>query len=221
MTNTPHISSSALCSQSDVLEIAYGKTDTSALDYSTSDVANAIEDASEEIYSRFGDSKKSMFYVATDQTKYEFRRTNEKTYFIRQIAIWNANDNNRTYLPEASGSYTASLQVNMLTFTASQVAGWNGSYCQVDYIPIEWHLLAKNKAALNLLDADAALMQPGEEAIDNPRVSRIAKRIARIEGNLMPVMAQGSFENRNYDVRDRSEEPIFITQDRFQRNPTV
>ena len=104
----------------------------------------------------------------------------------------------------------------IITLTSAQATKYNGSYIEVDYIPQEFNILAKNKAALNLLDNDMAQMNPGDDNVDNPRVSRIAKRISRIENDMMPVECQGSYENKDYDVRERER----IYQDRFQTNPT-
>ena len=85
---------------------------------------------------------------------------------------------------------------------------------EVDFWPLDWNKLAKNKAALDLLDADMAAMNPGEGDTDNPRVSRIAKRIRRIQGQIQPVVAVGSYENIDYDVRERS----VLFQRRFNQN---
>ena len=209
-----HLSGSSLCSVSDVLQIAYGRSDTSSLDYSTSDILSAIEDAEQEIFSRFGDSMKSQFFIEEDQTEYEFRPNNEKTYFIRQLVIDDPDNDDSGMSYQPSGSYTVNLNVNKITFSTTQASQWAKRYCYVDFIPYTWHLLAKNKAALNLLDGDAAVMTPGEGDVDNPRVARIARRISRIESDIMPYGAVGSYEEVDYDPR--TYDRPYITQKRFR-----
>ena len=163
-----HLSTTALCTEAEVLQMAYGKSDTTSLDYSSSDVTQAISDASKAIYRKYGNSEKSQFYIESDQTEYEFRPDNMETYFIKQLVIHDIDDADSGMSYKASTDYAVDLNVNKLTFTSTQSSDWAGRYCYVDYIPVEWNLLAKNKAALDLLDGDAAMMNAGEGTTDNP-----------------------------------------------------
>jgi len=213
MTNQ-YLSGTKLCTRADVLQIAFGRADTSSLDYTGSDVDEAIIDATNEAFGRYFPSKQSQFFIESDQTEYEFRPDNSETYLIKQLVIHDIDNADTGMSYQSSSNYTADLNSNKLTFTAAQVAEWANRYCYVDFIPIQWHDLVKNKAALNLLDGDAALMQPGDGTIDNPRVTRIAKRIGRIEADLKPFEVQGDRENINYEPR--TVDRPYIKQLRFR-----
>lgn len=202
---------SPLCTRTDTLRIAYGRD--SGLDISGSIVDQAIEDATDEVFTNYGESRKNTFYVDSTHIDYEFRPVNVKTYRLEKVTVLDVDTNKRTTL--SSTDYTLDLQTNKLTLTTLNATKWSGSYFEVDWVPLEWHLLAKNKAALNILDTDASQINPGENNAETPRVSRIAKRISRLEGSLMPVSCQGSVENLNYDVRTYD----YINQDRFQTDP--
>jgi len=202
---------SPLCTNTDALRIAYGRD--SATDVSGSIVTDAISDATDEVYTLYGASEKTKIYITANHTEYEFRKVNLKTYRIESVNILNPSTNSRN---DTTGSqYTATLQTNKIVISTENASKWAGSYMEFDYIPLDWHLLAKNKAGLNLLDSDESQMNPGENENESPRVSRIAKRISRIQGNLNPVACQGSIESQDYDVRDHER----IDQDRFQSNP--
>ena len=139
-----------------------------------------------------------------------------ETFSVERVFVNspNINPNNAINRNEVgSGSYTADLNANTLIISSGLAGSWNGSYLEVDFFPEEWHQLVKNKAALNLLDASMAQMNPGEGEADNPRVSRIAKRIRRIQGQIQPVAAVGSYENFDFDVRERPT----LTQRRFNK----
>lgn len=203
-----------LCTRNDVRYIAFGRTN--AVDVSGSDLDRAIEDAQDEVYSRYGYAQRIKVTLVSSRTQYEFRPNRLETFAVERVFINSPNINinnaiNRNLI--ASGSYTADLNANKITISSGLASSWNGSYMEVDFIPNEWHLLAKNKAALNLLDETVAAMNPGEGDTDNPRVSRIAKRIARIEGDIKPVVAVGSYENIDYDERDRER----LSQVRFNK----
>lgn len=205
-----------LCTRNEVLLIVYGRS--SGIDVSGSDIDSAIEDSQDEIYSRYGEMNKAQFNILSARTQYEFRPTRNETYLVKRFFVDSPNINvnnaiNRNQI--ASGSFTTDLDKNTITISTALASSWNGSYGQVDFVPHEWHELCKNKAALNLIDVTAAEMRPGEAtATENPRISRIAKRIARIEGNIGPGGAVGSFENMDYDVRDRDS----LIQKRFNQN---
>lgn len=203
-----------LATRSDVLRIAYGRT--TGTDISGSIVDDAISDAQEEIYSQYNFTNKVKFLIWTSRTQYEFRKGRNQTFAVDRLFINSPNisvDNAINRNEIASGSYTTDLNKNTITISSGLVASWNGSYGEVDFIPYEWHLLTKNKAALNLLDADMAQMNAGDQESENPRVSRIAKRIKRLEMSIRPMEAVGSFENRVFDERDR---PV-IDQRRFNK----
>ena len=202
---------SELCTNSDALLIAYGRS--TGLDYSTSVVNEAVSDATEEVLSEYGPAVKMKMWIRSAEQDYEYRRDRRRTYSIDLLQIRSPDTNEKVY--KAPSTYTVDLQKNKLTFTSAQTGSWNSSMCEVDYIPYEWHLLAKNKAALNMLDQDMAQMNPGEGDADNPRVSRIAKRITRIQMSIRTVSAQGSYDNKDFDVRDRDR----ISQDRYTDYP--
>ena len=203
-----------LCTRNDVKYIAYGRI--LSIDITGSSIDRAIEDAQDEVYSRYGYTKRVKVAVVSTRTVYEFRPTRLETYSVDRVFINSPNINidneiNRNLV--SSSDYTSDLNANTLTISSGLAGSYNGSYMEVDFIPNEWHVLTKNKAALNLLDENVAAMNPGEGETDNPRVSRIAKRIARIEGDIKPAVAVGSFENIDYDIRDREK----LTQVRFNK----
>ena len=204
----------SLATRAQVYKVAYGKS--TGIDYSGSDCDTAITDSESEIFSDYGYALRKKVYVQSSRTQYEFRPTRAQTFSIERVFVNSPNINinnaiNRNLVN--SSSYTASLSQNKITISSALASQWHGSYLEVDFYPQEWHLLVKNKAALNILDGDMAQMNPGEGGTDNPRVSRIAKRISRIQGMLQPMIAVGSFENINYDVRNREE----IVQERYNK----
>ncbi len=204
----------ALATRAQVLEISHGRS--GSVDISGSIVDVAIDDAESEVFTKYGYTRRIKFVVLSSRTQYEFRPTRLETFSVERVFVNspNINPNNAINRNEVnSGSYTTDLNANTITISSGLAGSYNGSYLEVDFFPIEWHKLVKNKAALNVIDTDMTQMNPGEGDTDNPRVSRIAKRIRRIEGNISPVMAIGSYENIDYDVRDRDS----ITQRRFNQ----
>ena len=205
----------ALATQNDVKFVAYGRT--SAVDVAASDILQSIDDAETEIFSDYGYAMRVKFAIFSTRTQYEFRPSRLETFSVERVFVDspNINPNNAINRNEiGSGSYTVDLDANKITISSGLATSWNGSWMEVDFFPVEWHNLVKNKAALNLLDADMAQVSPGEGETDNPRVSRIAKRIRRIQGHIQPIFAVGSYENIDYDIRDR---PILL-QRRFNKN---
>lgn len=206
-----------LATRNDVLFVAYGRTD--GLDVSGSDVDIAIETAQEEIFDDYGDSVHTQFNIISTRRVYEFRKNRQETHEIKFVFVKNPqlppqDTINRNEI--ISASYTPDLNANTLSFSADQVGGWNASICEVNYIPKSWHHLAKNKAALNLLDSEGAQINPGEGEPESPRITRIAKRIRRLEGTVAPKQAVGSFENIEFDERTDKE---IVDQRRFNRTP--
>lgn len=208
----------ALATRAQVLEVAYGRS--SGVDVSGSQVDTAIEDASAEVFADYNYARRVRFSILSSRTQYEFRPTRLETFSVERVFVNSPNINpnnepNRNEVPSGSlsGSYTEDLTANKITITSASAGSWNGSWMEIDFFPIEWHQLVKNKAALNLLDASMAQMNPGEGDTDNPRVSRIAKKIRRIQGQIQPVKAVGSYENYDYDVRERS----ILYQRRFNK----
>ena len=194
----------ALATRAQVQLIAFGRS--LGLDVSGSETDTAIEDASAEVFADYNYAKRVRFSVLSSRTQYEFRPTRLETFSVEKVFVNspNINPNNEPNRNEVgSGSYTVDLNVNKITISSGLAGSWHGSWLELDFFPEEWHQLVKNKAALNLLDASMAQMNPGDGDTDNPRVSRIAKKIRRIQGQIQPVMAVGSFENFDYDVRER------------------
>ena len=204
----------ALATSAQVKLVAYGRSD--AVDVSGSDVLDAIDNAETEVFEDYGYAMRVRFAIFSSRTQYEFRPTRLKTFSVERVFINSPNiaPNNAINRNEiGSGSFTTDLNSNKITISSGLAASWNGSWMEVDFFPLSWNKLCKNKAALDLLDADMAAMNPGDGDIDNPRVSRIAKRIRRTQGQIQPVMAVGSFENFDFDVRER---PV-LTQRRFNK----
>ncbi len=204
----------ALATSDQVKLVAYGRV--SAIDISASDILEAIDNSESEVFADYGYAMRVKFAIFSSRTQYEFRPTRLKTYSVERVYVNSPNISpnnaiNRNLI--GSGSYTASLTKNTIVISSGLAGSWNGSWMEVDFFPTEWNKLAKNKAALDLLDGDMAQVNPGEGDTDNPRVSRIAKRIRRIQGQIQPVVAVGSYENFDYDVRER---PV-LTQRRFNK----
>lgn len=207
-------SDGSLCTQAQVKLVAYGRTD--AIDVSASDVLEAIDNAETEVFEDYGYAMRVQFAIFSSRTQYEFRPTRLKTFSVERVFINSPNisPNNAINRNEVNtGSYSVNTVQNKITISSGLAGSWHGSWMEVDFFPLSWNKLCKNKAALDLLDADMAAMNPGDGDTDNPRVSRIAKRIRRIQGQIQPVMAVGSFENRDFDVRER---PV-LTQRRFNK----
>ncbi len=205
LTDTSTSDTGNLCTQAQVKLVAYGRT--TGIDVAASDLIDAIDNAETEIFEDYGYAKRVRFSVLNSRTQYEFRPTRLKTYSVERVFVNSPNiapNNQPNRNLVNSGSYTADLSANKITISSGLAGSWNGSWLEVDFWPLSWNKLAKNKAALDLLDADMAAMNPGDGNVDNPRVSRIAKRIRRIERQIQPVVAVGSFENSDYDVRERS-----------------
>lgn len=205
-----------LTTRAEVLQIAYGRS--SGVDFSGSDIDQAISDAQNSIFAAYGDSVHTDFNIINSRRQYEFKKDRVETHEIKFVFVSNPFTSTNSEINRnevVTASYTADLTTNKLTFTASQIAGWNASVIQVEHIPKMWNLLAKNKAALGILDATAIQINPGEGRTENPRVTLIRRRIEDIESIMQPHEAVGSFENRTFDSRDID----LLEQRRFNKLP--
>jgi len=198
------IDTTALSGSDDVL----GLIDYNSGDFDTDKMTNAILDADDEIYNKYSRPLASSRFLIDGVTlKYEFRKNNKETYRLDQVII-RLGDNDRTVLTESltgvagATTYVKDLIDNTITISTTTRDTSNGRWIEVDYVPMRYHILSKNKGALNLLDSSDVIN--GTENMP-ANIRRIVARIKRIEGDSNSVVAVGSDENRDYDPRDMPE----------------
>lgn len=208
---------SRLASASDIIRIA-GIEDTSQI--SVSEINSAIDDVEREIYSDYGKPIIKTYFLMNNQfATYDFTGDKKEVYIIDTVEAYStaagvAGYYKASFASDASvgvGKYTADLTKGEITFSASDIITYTGQRVEVEYIPIEFHLLSKYKTAVYLLDIYA--IASGDEVTET-KIKRLMDRIKRVEDSLRPTEVVGSAEQINFDKRQGK----WIDQYPFQYN---
>jgi len=164
-------------------------------DVGSDEVLDAIEDANAYIFSEYGAPiKKTYFYVESGSYTYDFTGNDRPVYRVDDVNIGTGTDVNIS-----TGSYTVNLRQGFITFSpTSTIDNSAGTEVEVKWVPKLYNTLAKNLAALDLIEATKIV--DGEE-ITSPEARKIQARIDRCKEILRPKGAYGSTMFENYDER--------------------
>lgn len=159
-------------------------------------VFDAIRNATEKIYSMYGDPvKKTYFYldsnVGVAGAAYNFTGDLGPVYQVREVFVDN---DDLDIVPNSS--YTVNFGQGTMKFDTGFIGSYNGKYVYVHWIPSSINILVKNEAALELLEGE--LLLSGRNT-SNPQVERIKNNIGSIQEIIRP---KGVFAPRLYSDLD-------------------
>jgi len=179
----------------DILRLSANQDEIGSLE-----IENAILDAQSEVLGEYGNPiKRTYTYLSNDIGSYYWIKENkEPIYKLDRIEF------DKTRLPV--GSYTIDLNTGIVTFADGFVNSNQSEIVQFEWTPKVFNLLAKNMAALLLLDD---FMIKDGDTITNPKMVILKDRITRYRTNMADAsIAIMSSQYADYDER----KPTFIDQ---------
>lgn len=195
-----------LCTVDEVMRVAGFHTG----DIGSDVIGSEIIDVEREIYAKYGNPvKKGTFSLDPQYTDYVFRTNRKETWAITSVTVYeqfapNYERSLGSNSPPAFLEYEADLLNNTIKFSTETVGSYNGQRCEVEYIPVEFNLICKWKAALNLLDTASTV---DGETVENTQTIRLIDRLRRVEESLVPSIVFGSSEFEGWDERQGEDVP--------------
>jgi hypothetical protein len=167
-------------------------------------VYDAIRNASEEIYYKYGDPvKKTYFYLDTGTGVtggvYDFTKDLGPVYQVREVFV-------DTQYPDIvpNTSFQVDYGQGKIKFSDSFLGSYQGKYVYVHWVPSVVNLLVKNMAALELTEGELVLN--GRDT-SNPQTQRLREKIGELGSYLAP---KGLFAPRLFN--DLEEGYDFVEQ---------
>ena len=187
-----------LCTDSEVRNIL--RLSANQDEIGSVEIEDAILDAQEEIYGEFGNPINRTYTLlsSTVGNDYWIKDNKEPIYSLDRVEYAGSS------LPV--GSYTFDKNTGIVTLISGFVGVNTDNIIQFEWTPKVFNLLAKNMAAMQLLDDYT--IKDGDTVV-NPKVVAIKDRIERYRNNLVkPNLAIMSSKFINYDERN----PVFVDQ---------
>jgi len=193
-----------LCSFEDVRRVMR----MSALnnDIGSEEIFYAIKDATDEIYTEYGNPVKKTVTMIRDpghnyypgSLTYDFTGNHVPVYQINDMTVGTGGD-----YQVSGSSYTTNLDRGEVVFTADFVSSTSGTELEIEWIPKIYNMLCKNMAALSLIET--SIIINGED-ITTPTAKRMFNAVTRYKETLRP---KGCFGHRSsfptYDERGATD----------------
>lgn len=143
------------------------------LELNNGEIASMILDVDEEIKMDYGDPiDKDYFYFETDQNTYQVGQRN--IYRFESIEC----DGSDIPL----GSFTLNNASGMFDVASDVATLFDGTRCEVEYVPKIYNVLAKNLTVLRLLEVHTTWVG---DRVQDPRISRLRDKIDQIKSKIM------------------------------------
>lgn len=148
-------------------------------DLGSEEIYESIRDATQEIYNDYGKPLvRTNTSLTTGSYTYQYNTLREPSFRVDKVIIQDIN--------WFFGSLTFDLNQSYVTFDdTTDVEDRTGYILKVEFVPWSYHILAKNMAALDLIEASKII---DGHMITTPLANKLNKTIKRIKKQFEPAV---------------------------------